>query len=59
MPAAKVKAFLAIVLGLLVLILPSIVMYAGGVALIAYGINELFPELKTQIRDYFSGKGRT
>lgn len=58
MPAAKVKAFLAIVLGLLILILPAIVMYAAGLALIAWGVNELFPELKTQIRDYFRGGGR-
>jgi hypothetical protein len=58
MPAAKTQAFLAIILGLLMLILPAIVMYAAGLALIAWGINELFPELKTQVLDYFRGGGR-
>ncbi len=57
LPTGKPRAILAILLGILILILPEILIYAIALGLIAYGINELFPNLKNQIRDYLRGAG--
>jgi uncharacterized membrane protein HdeD (DUF308 family) len=50
------RALLAIVAGVFVLLIPQAIIYLLGLVLIAYGVNELFPELKNQIRDYFRGR---
>lgn len=51
----KLRAIGAIILGVIVLLTPSLFIYLIGLALIAYGVNELYPNLKHQIRDYFRG----
>jgi multisubunit Na+/H+ antiporter MnhC subunit len=55
MPTGKLRAVIAVVIGFLILVTPNIVVYIIGLGLIAYGVNELFPELKTQVRDYLRG----
>ncbi len=56
MPTGKLRALIAIVAGIFVLLIPQAIIYLIGIALIAFGVNELFPELKNQIRDYFRGR---
>jgi uncharacterized membrane protein HdeD (DUF308 family) len=56
MPTGRLRALLAIVAGVFVLLIPQAIIYLLGLVLIAYGVNELFPELKNQIRDYFRGR---
>ncbi len=56
MPTGKLRALIAIVAGIFVLLIPQAIIYLIGIALIAYGVNEFFPELKNQIRDYFRGR---
>lgn len=56
MPTGKLRALIAIVAGIFVLLIPQAIIYLIGIALIAFGVNEFFPELKNQIRDYFRGR---
>lgn len=56
MPTGKLRALMAIAAGVFVLLIPQAIIYLLGIALIAYGVNEFFPELKNQIRDYFRGR---
>lgn len=56
-PNGKPRAILAILLGVFILIMPSVLIYVIGLGLILYGINELFPNLRNQIREYLRGAG--
>ncbi|MDZ4791561.1 MAG: hypothetical protein SGJ17_10230 [Hyphomicrobiales bacterium] len=56
MPTGKLRALMAIAAGVFVLLIPQAIIYLLGIALITYGVNEFFPELKNQIRDYFRGR---
>lgn len=56
MPTGKMRALIAIVAGVFILLIPQAIIYLLGIALIGFGVNEFFPELKNQIRDYFRGR---
>ncbi|MDX2265945.1 MAG: DUF3096 domain-containing protein [Hyphomicrobiales bacterium] len=58
MPTGKMRAVIAIVAGVFILLIPQAIIYLIGLALIAFGVNEIFPELKNQVRDYFRGRPR-
>lgn len=54
----KLRAVGAIALGVVIILTPSLLIYILALALIAYGINELYPNLKHKIRDYFRGSAK-
>jgi multisubunit Na+/H+ antiporter MnhC subunit len=54
----KLRAIGAIALGVIIILTPNLLIYILALALIAYGVNELYPDLKHKIRDYLRGSGR-